>query len=427
VELGDLITKLVTNDELSTSRVGIVSAGREPAPMLAGSAETIRIDARASEGGGPACELVVADAREDSVEMLLAAARRLSRDGILVAAVRSQDGDAAAEAVATHTDWVAVLANGGADRFVVAAMDVHPDELGPLVADHVVHPVRQGCVNLPQNQDDRARRRFVRRYGRDRMMALANRLLEQHGESVRRIVEGIELLVAERAPEPDSRGRRPGMFTVPGLEAEPWPDPARYPQLKRLVDACERYGPEVCRELREMVGSEEFAAYLPDDYNMKKFQLGDAAQWSAVRLIDWRNPKPDLPPHCEATRQLLSELAAHVSGEVNILRVAANTWLPPHYDDYDCEQYIQIGLSIPPECAIRVGGEARTWEEGRTVVFNPAFLHEVWNHSEQPRDVVAIDLWHADLTDVEIQAIHQVRNELELLRRERNQMRARQQ
>lgn len=420
MELDDLIKKLMTSEELATSRVGILAAKQEPSRIVADSAETLSIDVSISDGIGPVCELILADLRERSVTALPVAVGRLARDGIIVAVVRAPFAEAAAQAIAkSGLDWIAILPADGVNRFVVGATEIHPAEFGPLFVDHLAYPVRSTCMHLPQNRHDRRRRRFVRRYGRERMMTLARGLHDAHGDAVRRVITGIEVLAGERPAKPDSAGRRPGMFSLPDIEIEPWPKTDRWLRLQHLMDICHTYGQDVCRELRDFVGSRSFSAYLEDDYNKNKFQLSDAGLWRALRIIDWRNPSPELPPHCCRTREMLSALASQISGEVNILRIAPTSTLPPHYDDFDCEVYIHLGLTIPSGCGIRVAGETRIWEEGRALAFCPAFLHEVWNQSENPRDVVAIDTWHPDLTDIEIQAVHQVRTELEVLRKER--------
>ena len=40
------------------------------------------------------------------------------------------------------------------------------------------------------------------------------------------------------------------------------------------------------------------------------------------------------------------------------------------------------------------------WEEGKTVVFDDSFEHEVWNLTSGPRVILIIDLVHPDMTQV---------------------------
>ena len=47
---------------------------------------------------------------------------------------------------------------------------------------------------------------------------------------------------------------------------------------------------------------------------------------------------------------------------------------------------------------MRVGREPpRQWVEGRTVLFDDSFEHEVWNDTPSPRLILCVDMWHPAL------------------------------
>lgn len=415
MNLDDQVDLLLSNKDLSSIRLGVLNV--TSTRTAAAVAEKIDLDLLVGEG--QACELILVDALENPLG-LQTVARRLSRDGLLIASVSQSSCDKGVIAVAgSGVDWVAVLPIGE-DRILIASRDIHPDEFSPTLGGHVVGTVNPACLNLPQNRADRARRRHVRRHGRESLLALAEKLRREYGEAVRRVIHGIEILVAERSPLPETRGRRPGMFSIPDLNAVAWPLCSERPNLDRVTEICRIYGESVAEELQGLIVSGSFAAYLTDSYNRTKFMMDDPDCWQSIRLINWRESASNLPAIYPATRAMLTELGALVSGEVNILRLPPGKSLPPHHDDYDCEEYIHIGINVPNNCAIRVGGEERRWQRGQPIIFSPAYLHEVWNNSDQPRDVVAIDTWHSDLSAVEVAAIVEVRNELEALRLKRH-------
>ena len=64
-----------------------------------------------------------------------------------------------------------------------------------------------------------------------------------------------------------------------------------------------------------------------------------------------------------------------------------------------------MGIRIPEGTGIRVGGEERTWTEGKGLLFEDAFPHEVWNNSMELRIVAIVDFWHPDLTPIEVRAL----------------------
>jgi tetratricopeptide (TPR) repeat protein len=61
-----------------------------------------------------------------------------------------------------------------------------------------------------------------------------------------------------------------------------------------------------------------------------------------------------------------------------------------------------LGLEVPDGCGIRVGGLTARWEEGRCLVLDDSFPHEVWNDGGARRVVLVLDLWHPDLSEDEV-------------------------
>ena len=39
----------------------------------------------------------------------------------------------------------------------------------------------------------------------------------------------------------------------------------------------------------------------------------------------------------------------------------------------------------------------RTWEEGKTLVFDDSFIHEVWHLGTKPRYVLYCSMWHPEV------------------------------
>jgi len=54
---------------------------------------------------------------------------------------------------------------------------------------------------------------------------------------------------------------------------------------------------------------------------------------------------------------------------------------------------------------LRVGEKTRTWEEGKAIIFDDSYEHEVWNYSDCHRIVLVLDVWHPDLSPSKIAAI----------------------
>jgi len=48
-------------------------------------------------------------------------------------------------------------------------------------------------------------------------------------------------------------------------------------------------------------------------------------------------------------------------------------------------------------CGIRVGSQQRSWVEGKALVLDDSYEHEVWNLTSEPRVVLLFDIWHPDV------------------------------
>ena len=69
--------------------------------------------------------------------------------------------------------------------------------------------------------------------------------------------------------------------------------------------------------------------------------------------------------------------------------------LPPHRGPYNGVLRLHLGLIVPEarpdELAIRVHDRVCTWHEGRALVFDDAYEHEAWNHTDRTRVVLFVD------------------------------------
>lgn len=69
--------------------------------------------------------------------------------------------------------------------------------------------------------------------------------------------------------------------------------------------------------------------------------------------------------------------------------------LPAHRGPYNGVLRLHLGLIVPEEprgtIAIRVGKRVCHWEEGKVLIFDDAYEHEAWNHSDKVRVVLFVD------------------------------------
>jgi ornithine lipid ester-linked acyl 2-hydroxylase len=68
--------------------------------------------------------------------------------------------------------------------------------------------------------------------------------------------------------------------------------------------------------------------------------------------------------------------------------------VPAHRGPYNGVLRLHLALLIPEpreRMAIRIGNELRRWQEGRALIFDDAYEHEVWNETEECRVVLFVD------------------------------------
>ena len=91
--------------------------------------------------------------------------------------------------------------------------------------------------------------------------------------------------------------------------------------------------------------------------------------------------------------KLIDDIKGVMSISYSLLK--PGTHIVPHkgYDDYS-EKVLRyhMGIIVPKgEIGIRVEKEIRTWEEGKSFIFDDYMIHEAWNFTKEMRLVLIID------------------------------------
>lgn len=105
---------------------------------------------------------------------------------------------------------------------------------------------------------------------------------------------------------------------------------------------------------------------------------------------------------CPETMKLLQEVPGIVTAFFSIL--APGKHIPAHRGAYNGVLRLHLGLVVPEpreQCRIRIGERICTWQEGKALIFDDTFNHEVWNDTDGWRVVLFIDFarplrqpWH---------------------------------
>ena len=189
--------------------------------------------------------------------------------------------------------------------------------------------------------------------------------------------------------------KNPRMTIYPGLLSTPW----HYPQQFQLVRDLEAAADKIAAEVRALAGRE---------FQDQAENIDRTGRWSVLFLYERGRKNEHICSQCpetvaaiEANRTVLS-----LGGLAYFSRLEPGTQVAPHTGPTNMRLRCHLGIDVPEGCGLRVGGTTRKWQEGRCVVFDDSFTHEVWNTSDRERVVLVVDLWHPDLTNDEVALLH---------------------
>jgi len=218
------------------------------------------------------------------------------------------------------------------------------------------------------------------------------------GPGLDRVKAYLRAWTGERPQDRDAV-QRPHYPLFPGLRHEPFHDPRDFPATAIL----EREFPAIRAEALAL----DEAAQL-DYTSAAKMQTG-AGSWTLYLFHHMGVEVESVARRCPKTLAVINSLprvcTEYAWSDTVFSAMKGGTHLHPHCSTDNLRVRLHLGIVVPEGCLMRVAGETRTWEEGKVLAFEDSFEHEVWNRSTHRRVVLIVDLWHPDLTDVEIRAL----------------------
>lgn len=115
-------------------------------------------------------------------------------------------------------------------------------------------------------------------------------------------------------------------------------------------------------------------------------------KWKSYWLYAYGRKFTENCRRCPETTRLLDTVPGIKTAFFSILAPRAH--IPEHTGPYAGVLRYHLGLIVPKQkeaCRIRVGSEVAHWEEGRCVVFDDTYPHEVWNDTDEERVVLFVD------------------------------------
>lgn len=193
--------------------------------------------------------------------------------------------------------------------------------------------------------------------------------VKRHG---RRVLRAIDRYLGRKSLVGDQPFFDKELFPYNLLLEENWQ--AIRLELDRLLQAREHIPP--------------FHEISPDQY---RISTGD--HWKTFILYGFGHKLQRNCLQCPNTSRLLEDIPRLQSAWFSIL--APGYHIPPHRGVTKGVVRTHLGLIIPRDregCRIRVGDQTRRWAEGKCLVLDDTFEHEVWNQTDEQRVVFIIDV-----------------------------------
>ena len=168
----------------------------------------------------------------------------------------------------------------------------------------------------------------------------------------------------------------------------PFFDPSQFSFVQTLEDNWRPIRAELEKllEAREHIPS--FHQVSPDQKRISKDD-----NWKTFILYGFGRKAERNCRQCPETTRVLETIPRLQTAMFSI--VAPGYHIPAHRGVTKGVIRIHLGLMIPKQrdqCFIRVGNQTRHWEEGKCIVLDDTFDHEVWNKTNEQRVVLFIDV-----------------------------------
>jgi aspartate beta-hydroxylase len=186
----------------------------------------------------------------------------------------------------------------------------------------------------------------------------------------------------------------------PDLPSQPWHDPQDFPLVAYLESNFAAIRDEI---LRLDAGR----------FHRESEGIRRTGDWDVAFLYERGRRRGEVCTACPVTtRGIESHPTVRTSaGLIYVSRMRSCTHIEAHRGPTNIRVRCHLGIKVPwGDCGIRVGDQTRRWQEGKCLVFDDYFEHEAWNHTDEDRLVLIVDLWHPGLSATEVTLLEGLHN-----------------
>lgn len=161
----------------------------------------------------------------------------------------------------------------------------------------------------------------------------------------------------------------------------------RFPWVAEI----EKEWPRIRAELDQVM---KFRDQIPSFHEILKEAgtITNDANWKTFFLAGIGMDCAENARRCPETMRLLGRIPGMKTAFFSIL--SPHKHIPAHRGAYNGVLRYHLALQVPEpgeKCRIRIGNDYRHWTEGKTLLFDDTYNHEVWNDTDGYRVVLFVD------------------------------------
>lgn len=185
------------------------------------------------------------------------------------------------------------------------------------------------------------------------------------------------------------RMQRPEWTYIQGLTSKPWHSSSDL-SFSWLL---EKHYSMIKDELNYFLENQS-NSFVTEKWNLNAFKGGD---WTtlALKTSPGKKAYTAMASHFQETVQIISETDEDFL-EVKFSALKPGTHILPHTGPSNNRLRVHLCLFHTGGALLRVGDEWRTWKEGKILVFDSSWEHEVIHTGKDVRIVLILDIWHPE-------------------------------
>lgn len=158
------------------------------------------------------------------------------------------------------------------------------------------------------------------------------------------------------------------------------------------VETLEANWSKIRQELDEIL---KYREKLPNfqDISPEQHVITQDNRWKTYFLYGYGFKAEQNCARCPETTKIIEQIPGITTAFFSIL--SPHKHIPKHRGYYKGVIRCHLGLIIPQpffKCKMRVGNELAFWQEGKTLIFDDSYQHEIWNDTDGIRVVLLFDV-----------------------------------